>query len=86
MIILGLSGCWYSPENPSPEPTETAVEESTDEPIPSGTTSSPMDPGADPDFSTCTEAVENGYGPYTRDDLEYSYYEDRDGDGTVCEQ
>mgnify|MGYP001164634019 CR=1 FL=1 len=42
--------------------------------------------GTDPRFDTCTEAIDAGYGPYTKAvDPEYWWYEDRDGDGTVCE-
>jgi hypothetical protein len=42
--------------------------------------------GLDPHFGTCTEAKAHGYGPYYRGrDPEYSWYEDRDGDGVVCE-
>lgn len=41
----------------------------------------------DPRFSTCTEAKRNGYGPYRRGvDPEYGWYQDRDGDGIVCER
>lgn len=40
----------------------------------------------DPRFDTCTEAEAAGYGPYRRGvDEEYGWYEDRDGDGLVCE-
>jgi hypothetical protein len=40
----------------------------------------------DPRFDTCTAAIAAGYGPYTKGtDPEYWWYEDRDGDGTVCE-
>lgn len=39
----------------------------------------------DPDMGTCGKAKSAGYGPYTRDDAEYSFYQDRDGDGVVCE-
>lgn len=40
----------------------------------------------DPRFETCTDATEAGYGPYVKGvDPEYWWYEDRDGDGTVCE-
>lgn len=42
--------------------------------------------GLDPRFSTCTEAIAHGYGPYYEGtDPEYSWYEDRDHDGIVCE-
>lgn len=40
----------------------------------------------DPRFDTCTDAIAAGYGPYVRGvDREYVWYEDRDGDGRVCE-
>jgi len=40
----------------------------------------------DPRFNTCTEAIDHGYGPYYEgSDPEYGWYEDRDGDGVVCE-
>jgi len=43
--------------------------------------------GTDPRFSTCAEANRNGYGPYYRGrDPEYAWYQDRDGDGIVCER
>lgn len=42
--------------------------------------------GNDPQFNTCKEAKKNGYGPYIKGtDPEYDWYQDRDGDGTVCE-
>ncbi|WP_119729978.1 MULTISPECIES: excalibur calcium-binding domain-containing protein [Thermomonospora] len=38
-------------------------------------------------FDTCAEANRAGYGPYRRGtDPEYGWYQDRDGDGVVCEQ
>jgi hypothetical protein len=41
---------------------------------------------SDPQFSTCTEAIGSGYGPYVQGkDKEYEWYIDRDGDGVVCE-
>jgi hypothetical protein len=44
------------------------------------------DGSMDPIFSTCTEALANGFGDYVRGrDPEYDYYEDRDADGIVCE-
>ncbi|WP_113700827.1 thermonuclease family protein [Nonomuraea lactucae] len=43
--------------------------------------------GNDPRFRTCGEANAAGYGPYTRGrDPEYAWYQDRDGDGVVCER
>ena len=43
--------------------------------------------GLDPRFSSCAKATAAGLGPYYRDeDPEYAWYEDRDGDGIVCEK
>lgn len=40
----------------------------------------------DPQYSTCKEANANGYGPYINGtNPEYEWYQDRDGDGSVCE-
>src|SRR5450830_348328 len=40
----------------------------------------------DPQFATCKAAIAAGYGNYVRDkDPEYAWYNDRDGDGVVCE-
>jgi hypothetical protein len=40
----------------------------------------------DPRFSTCKEALRNGYGPYYDGvDPEYNWYIDADSDGVVCE-
>lgn len=40
----------------------------------------------DPRYSYCYEANDAGYGPYVRGkDPEYAWYDDRDGDGVVCE-
>jgi hypothetical protein len=42
--------------------------------------------GNDPRFSTCREALANGYGPYVKGiDPEYDWYRDGDKDGIVCE-
>ncbi len=41
----------------------------------------------DPRFSTCKEALQNGYGPYYDGvDPEYNWYIDTDSDGEVCER
>ena len=43
-------------------------------------------PALDPQFGTCGEAIDAGYGPYSRgEDLEYDWYRDADSDGVVCE-
>jgi hypothetical protein len=42
--------------------------------------------GADPRFSSCSEAKAYGLGPYQQgEDPEYGWYTDGDGDGVVCE-
>jgi micrococcal nuclease len=51
-------------------------------------TPTPTNPGGgtDPRYRTCGDANAAGYGPYYRGrDPEYSWYQDRDGDGVVCE-
>ncbi len=43
-------------------------------------------PETDPRHGTCAEANAHGLGPYVRGiDPEYDWYQDRDGDGRVCE-
>lgn len=43
-------------------------------------------PSTDPQFSYCYEANDAGFGPYYQgQDPEYDWYDDRDGDGIVCE-
>ncbi|MGH3244260.1 MAG: excalibur calcium-binding domain-containing protein [Spirillospora sp.] len=42
-------------------------------------------PRTDPRFSTCAAAKRAGYGPYHAGETEYGWYQDRDGDGVVCE-
>lgn len=43
--------------------------------------------GLDPRFRYCTHAIGGGYGPYYNGvDPEYAWYNDRDGDGAVCER
>lgn len=43
--------------------------------------------GLDPRFRYCTHAIAAGYGPYYNGvDPEYEWYNDRDGDGVVCER
>ncbi|MGW0063189.1 thermonuclease family protein [Streptosporangium sandarakinum] len=61
----------------------------TPAPTPTPTPAPTPDPPADndPRFGTCAEANRNGYGPYRRGvDPEYAWYQDRDGDGLVCER
>lgn len=56
----------------------------TSAPSPSASNSSGS---LDPKFASCAEAKRNGYtSSYTRGiDPEYEWYQDRDGDGVVCE-
>ncbi|MGP3965112.1 excalibur calcium-binding domain-containing protein [Nonomuraea sp. 3N208] len=71
-------------ESPAEEPRET--EPATTRPSPKKTTQPPA-PATDPRFDTCGEANAHGYGDYQKGvDPEYDWYEDRDGDGMVCEQ
>ncbi|MFF0250503.1 thermonuclease family protein [Streptosporangium sandarakinum] len=61
----------------------------TPAPTPTPTSAPTPDPPADnnPRFGACAEANRNGYGPYRRGvDPEYAWYQDRDGDGLVCER
>jgi S1-C subfamily serine protease len=67
----------------------------SDDPSTEGGDESPDDESADwddsesndPRFSTCKEALRNGYGPYYDGvDPEYNWYIDADSDGVVCER
>ncbi|MGW5079560.1 excalibur calcium-binding domain-containing protein [Micromonospora echinospora] len=64
----------------------------TGQPKPSATRSSESakpkpEPEDDPRYRTCAEAKDHGYGPYREGlDPEYDWYQDRDGDGIVCER
>ncbi|WP_198653579.1 excalibur calcium-binding domain-containing protein [Actinocorallia populi] len=63
-----------------PEPQKTR------KPRPQKTTSKPAAPSTDPRFPTCSAANDAGYGPYREGvNPEYAWYQDRDGDGVVCE-
>ena len=55
-------------------------------PAPAPAASSGGGGGTDPQFSYCYEANDAGYGNYVSgQDPEYDWYDDRDGDGVVCE-
>ncbi len=93
-----LGGC---PDEPAPAgdaPTVAAVESSPRpapaaprDPAPPAAPPAPKDPAPAakspaPNYGTCKEAKAHGGGPYVRGrDPEYAYYQDRDGDGVVCE-
>jgi hypothetical protein len=77
-------------ESPTPSPSESP--ETTERAEPGPTEESepppPRPPAAatDPQFGTCAEAIDAGYGPYyCGQDPEYDWYRDGDGDGVVCE-
>lgn len=54
--------------------------------VPQTEPETPVTDSQDPRFSSCAKAKEAGYGPYTKGvDVEYDWYRDGDGDGTVCE-
>ncbi|MFB4290929.1 thermonuclease family protein [Nonomuraea sp. ATR24] len=72
--------CDRTGASPTPTPTPTPA------PTPAPTKPQP-DTRTDPRFRTCGDANRAGYGPYYRgQDPEYAWYQDRDGDGVVCER
>lgn len=81
-------------EQPQPAEAEVIQEETAPEeepqsaPAPEPVTSPETSAEAtDPRFSSCTKAIEAGFGPYTQGvDVEYGWYQDRDKDGIVCER
>ncbi|MFC7489442.1 MULTISPECIES: GmrSD restriction endonuclease domain-containing protein [unclassified Knoellia] len=55
-------------------------------PTPTAPASTKPSARLDPDFGTCREAIDAGYGPYYEGkDPEYDWYRDADSDGIVCE-
>jgi len=64
---------------PSPQPGGPAK--------PDGENEKPRVNGkGDPRYTSCSAATADGYGPYSKGrDKEYRWYDDGDGDGTVCE-
>lgn len=83
-----------SPRQATPSATRTTVakpaptpKRTTSAPKPSPTRKPPPAPKTDPRFDTCKAANASGYGPYVEgEDPEYDWYQDRDGDGIVCER
>ncbi|WP_420534775.1 excalibur calcium-binding domain-containing protein [Actinomadura pelletieri] len=70
----------------SPTPSSTPAPRRTrPKPRPKPTKTVRARPRTDPRFSTCAAARRAGYGPYRAGQTEYSWYQDRDGDGVVCE-
>lgn len=80
-----------SPSPDAKKPVAKPVKPKADAPKPTQPKADAPKPKAsanaknDPDMGTCGAATAAGYGPYHKGDVEYSYYQDRDGDGTVCE-
>ena len=59
---------------PSTSPVETPIAEE------------PLEEALDPQFDTCGDANDAGYGNYRQGtDPEYDWYRDRDKDGVACE-
>ncbi|GAA1661713.1 thermonuclease family protein [Microbacterium lacus] len=81
---IGLDGVHEMPAQPAPEPDPAPAEPAPAEPVPFV---EPAAPATDPQFRTCGEANDNGYGDYQAGvDPEYNWYQDRDNDGWVCER
>lgn len=71
-----------APSTQAEQPSQPTQAPQSDAPA----TSAPAAGGNDPQFPTCSAATAEGYGPYQKGvDPEYDWYQDRDGDGTVCE-
>ena len=71
-----------APVEPAPVVEAPAAEPAVEEPA----VEAPAAPADDPQFGSCKEAIAAGYGNYTSGvDPEYAWYQDRDGDGLVCE-
>lgn len=69
------------PRAPAPAATSRASERPAEPPR-----SGERPAANDPNYGTCKQAKASGKGPYRRGrDPEYAYYQDRDGDGVVCE-
>lgn len=76
-----------APATQAPQPSQSsAPAQSAPAPATEQAPAQPV-PAGDPQFNTCGEANANGYGPYVKGtNPEYDWYQDRDGDGTVCEK
>lgn len=74
---VALDAAKEMPAQPAPAPA----------PAPAEPAPQPAAPATDPQFRTCGEANDNGYGDYQKGvDPEYDWYRDRDRDGWVCER
>jgi endonuclease YncB( thermonuclease family) len=80
---IALDSAHEMPAEPAPvqpEPVQPAPVE------PAPVESAPVTPSTDPQFRTCGDANDKGYGNYQAGvDPEYGWYQDRDHDGWVCE-
>lgn len=78
-----------SQTNPTSKPEPTRTREREPEPTQDLKSEPPpqtAQPETDQRYRTCGEANDHGLGPYVRGkDPEYDWYQDRDGDGIVCE-
>lgn len=73
-----------SPRSPGPAPE--AASRPRPSPTPEAASPTPQTRAPDPNYGTCKQAKAHRAGPYVRGrDPEYAYYQDRDGDGVVCE-
>jgi endonuclease YncB( thermonuclease family) len=74
------------PAQPAPEPAPVQPEPVPAPVEPAPAEPAPVAPATDPQFRTCGDANDNGYGNYQAGvDPEYAWYQDRDNDGWVCE-
>lgn len=89
---VALDAAHGMPAQPAPEPVPAPVQPEPapapmqPDPVPAPAQPAPA-PETDPQFRTCGEANDNGYGDYQAGvDPEYNWYQDRDNDGWVCER
>ncbi|MCP9976582.1 excalibur calcium-binding domain-containing protein [Actinomadura madurae] len=74
-------GTWKRVTPATAKPKKTTSKPTTSKTKPRKTQA----PTVDTRYSTCAEANRHGLGPYRRGQTEYTWYQDRDGDGIVCE-
>jgi hypothetical protein len=80
-LALGLTLAACGAPEPVQEPDYSEAEQVLEETATTVTTKA----GSDPQLASCTEVKAHDLGHYTADDPEFTRYEDRDGDGEVCE-
>ncbi|GAA2013756.1 thermonuclease family protein [Microbacterium ulmi] len=76
------------PSEPAPAPVAPAPAPVAPAPVAPAPAepAQPVAPATDPQFRTCRDANQAGYGNYQQGvDPEYNWYQDRDHDGWVCE-